>query len=149
MPPAPSRPVSEYLKNRVLAASPEELRLLLLEGALKFARQGREGLARKDFEAVFNGLSQCRDVVMELLTTIRTEVDPDLAAKVKALYTFIYTLLVEGGHEKDLKKVDTAIELLDFERETWVMLMQKVAEERTTKPTAAPQGERPALSVQG
>src|SRR5436305_6249762 len=104
--PTQAGPVSEYLRSKVLAASPEELRLMLLEGAIKYCRQGRAGLERKDYEASFNGLSACRNIVMELVTTIRSDPNPDLAEKVRALYTYMYTLLVEGGHEKDLKKLD-------------------------------------------
>ena len=45
--------------------------VLLLDGALRFARQGREGLEKKDFEAVFNGFSQCRNIITELIVTMR------------------------------------------------------------------------------
>jgi flagellar protein FliS len=147
--PSQSGPATEYLRTKVLSATPEELRLMLLEGAIKYVRQGRAGLERKDYEAVFNGLSACRNIVMELMTTIRTEPNPELAESVKALYTYMYTLLVEGGHEKDLKKLDTVIELLEFERETWVLLMQKLASERGTAKADAPPAERMPLSVQG
>jgi flagellar protein FliS len=150
--PAPPKPVNEYLRQRVMSASPEELRLMLLEGAIKYATQGREGLARKDYEASFNGLSSCRDIVLELLTTIRVDPNPELASQLKGLYTFFYTSLVEAGHEKDLAKLDKVIELLQYERETWILLMQKLAEERTAgdqpRPRLAP-GERVPLSIQG
>jgi len=146
-----------YLRTRVLSASPEELRLMLLDGAIKFLRQGREAMTRKDFEGIFNGFSQAREIVFELLTTIREDVNPELAAQAKALYAFIYRSLVEAGHEKDLAKTDRVIELLEFERETWVMLMRKLAEERGTTTSAdvapaaapAPAPARAVLSVQG
>lgn len=140
-----------YLRTRVLTASPEELRLMLLDGAIKFCRQGREALANKQWEAAHNGISQCRDIIFELLTTIRAEVDPDLAEKTKALYSFMYRTLVEGKFEKDLAKIDSVIGLLEFERETWVMLMAKLAEERGKRPMPPTDGaktERSPLSVQ-
>lgn len=129
-----------YLKTKVLTASPEELRLMLLDGAIKFARQGRDGVLRKDYEASYTGLSQARDIVMELLTTVREELDPPLGAQIKGVYTFIYTLLMEGSFEKDAVKCDKAIELLEYERETWALCMQKLAEERQAGliPAASP-----------
>ena len=39
-----------YLKTKVMTAGPAELRLMLFDGALKFAEQGRKGLADKDYE---------------------------------------------------------------------------------------------------
>lgn len=157
---------SAYLRTKVLTASPEELRLMLLEGAIKFLRQGREGLATKDFEAAFNGITRCRNIVLELLNTARPDPDRELYARVSALYTFMYTHLVDAGFEKDVNKCDKVIELLEYERETWVMAMSKLVEERALQTasenqqaaavsasepslvTAAPRGYTP-LSVQG
>ncbi len=152
-----------YLRTRVMTASPEELRLMLLDGALKFARQGREGLIAKNIESMYSGVSQCRNIVFELLTTVREDLDPELASNVKALYTFIYKTLVDASFERDLQKLDTSIELLEYERETWVLLMQKLAEERgEAKPATLPEQkptpqklpqqkpeERKPLSLQG
>ncbi|GJQ28488.1 MAG: flagellar export chaperone FliS [Phycisphaerae bacterium] len=142
--PTPAPTTHAYLRTRVLTASPEELRLMLLEGAIKFLRQGRTALAENRHEAAFTGLSQGREIVFELLNTIRDDVDPELAANAKALYAFIYRLIVDGAHEKDPAKVDKAVELIEFERETWVMLMQRLAAERGVAP-AAPA----SISVQG
>lgn len=142
----PKTNANAYLRTRVLTASPEELRLMLLEGAVKFLRQGREAMAQSKHEAAFTGLTQGRDIVFELMTTIREDVDPELAANAKALYAFIYRTIVEGGHEKDPVRIDKAIELLEFERETWVMLMQRLAEERGHAPAA---GAAASISVQG
>jgi flagellar protein FliS len=133
-----------YLRTRILTASPEELRLMLLEGAVKFARQGLESLKEKRYEPAYEGLSRCREIVFELLTTIREDIDPELAANAKALYAFIYRTLVEGSHEKDSEKLEKVIELLEFERETWVLLMKRLAEERASgTPTPA------SISVEG
>lgn len=144
-----SNEANAYLRTRVLTATPEELRLMLLDGAIKFCRQGREALEKQQWEAAHNGVSQCRDIIFELMTTIREEFDPDLASKTKALYSFMYRTLVEGKFEKDLAKIDTVISLLEFERETWIMLMAKLAQERGQRPAGAPApAERAPLSIQ-
>ncbi len=163
---APSTPFAaakakadSYLRTRVLTATPEELRLMLLDGAIKFAHQGLDGMQRKDFEAMYLGVSQCRNIVFELLTTIRTDADPELAANVRGLYTFMYTHLLEASHEKNAQKLERIIELLTYERETWALLMQKVSADKSSpapapvnggaKATPAAGAARPTLSVQG
>ncbi len=122
--------VNSYLRTRVLTASPEELRLLLLEGAVKFARQGREALAQRHFEGAFNGISQCRNIVVELMTTMRPEHDPELCERMKALYAFMFQELTEASMAKDPARVDGVIRLLEYERETWTMLMEQLGAER-------------------
>lgn len=126
-----------YLRTKVLTASPEQLRLMLIEGAIKFARQGRDGLVAKDFEAVFNGFSKCRSILVELICTMRPEVDPDLCDRVSGLYTFMMKTLLEASHERDLAKADKVIELLEYDRQTWIMLMEKLAAAGTPAPAAA------------
>ncbi|MEL7471989.1 MAG: flagellar export chaperone FliS, partial [Planctomycetota bacterium] len=89
-----------YLRTKVMTARPEELRLMLIDGAIKFATQGRDGLVNKDFEASFTGLSQARDIVLELMTSIGPDADPDLAERVKGLYSYLYSELVKGSFER-------------------------------------------------
>lgn len=144
-----SRTLNPYLRNRVLTASPEELRLLLLEGAVKFAMQARDGLAARNYEQSFSGVTQCRAIVLELLTTIRPDIDPDLADKVKSVYTFLYQELTVANLEKSVDRMDKVIQLLEYETETWRLLMQKIAGERARGPgVTQPTGpERNPISV--
>jgi flagellar secretion chaperone FliS len=154
--------VNAYLRTKVLTSTPEELRLLLLDGALKFARQGRAAMEAKDIQGTYSGFSQCRNIVMELINSVRPEIDPELAKKVTGLYTFIYSRILSASLEKNFGAADEAIKLLEYERETWVMLMDKLATERAAAmtvrtaaggrpmaPIAIPAADRVPLSIEG
>jgi flagellar protein FliS len=121
-----------YFRTKVMTASREELRLMLLEGSLKFMRGGRDALAKKDWEQVYNGFTQAKAIILELMNTLDRGANPELCDRLTGLYTYMYTRLTEGSLEKDLKKVDEVIGLMEFERDTWVMLMEKLAAERAT-----------------
>ena len=147
-------PANVYLANKVLTAAPEELRLMLIEGAIKFCRQGRDALVRKDFEGCHTGYTRCREIILELMNTMRTEVDREMCDRLSGIYTFMYTQLVESSLSKDAAKADAVISLLEYDRETWLMLMKKLADERAagaaqTLPAsdASTMAERPAFSV--
>lgn len=123
---------------------------MLLDGAIKFARQGLEGIESKNYEQSFTGVSQCRNIVLELLNTIRDGDDPDLAHRVRSVYSFLYTELIEVGMKRDADRLEKVIELLEFERETWVMLMSKLIEDRKSARSAPPDAEsRASFSAQG
>jgi flagellar protein FliS len=150
---AAANPANAYLRTKVLTATPEELRLMLLDGAIKFACQGREGLSTRNYELSFTGISQCRDIVLELITSIKPEVDPELAGRIRAVYTFMYTTLVEASMEKSVPKVEQVIKLLEYERETWALLLQKLADERAagtirTEPGTPAEPTRAVFSVE-
>lgn len=144
---------NQYLRTQVLTASPEQLRLMLLEGAVRFTRQARDGLAAKDHEAIYTGFSKARDIVVELMTAIKSDADPTLRSNVQGLYAYIFKLLVDASFEKDGAKAEEAAKLLEYECETWKLAMEKIKSERTQgaiRPAAMSMaGERPALSVQG
>ncbi|TVQ59942.1 MAG: flagellar export chaperone FliS [Phycisphaerales bacterium] len=123
-------PTNAYLRSKVFSASPEELRLMLLDGAIRFTRQGREGLANNNPEQTYNGLSSAKNILLELVSSLRPEVDPDLCSKLSALYMFMYRRLVDANLEKNTGAADEVIGLLEYERETWVLLMEKVRRER-------------------
>jgi flagellar protein FliS len=141
-----------YFRTKVLTAKPEELRLMLIEGAIRFMREARDAMGARDHEKTFEGISSARNIVLELMTSLRHEVAPDLCARMDALYNYMFRRLTEASFERDTAKLDEVISLMDYERETWLMLTEKLAKERNTRPApAAPSAplERAPLSVQG
>lgn len=129
-----------YLRTKVMSATPAELRLMLMDGAIRFAAQAKDGLEARDYERSYSGFQQARAIVLELTTSVKPTPDPTLAERVKAIYTFIYTELVEASLSKDAPRVQKVIELLEYERETWVMLMEKVEAESRANPGVRAQG---------
>jgi flagellar protein FliS len=119
-----------YLRSKVMTAPPEELRLMLLDGALRFAHQARNGLEQKNFEMTYSGFSQCRAIIVELMTSMNEAANPELTDKVKSLYAFFFSELIAASHDKDIERLDKVIGLLEYERETWALLMDKLASER-------------------
>lgn len=132
-----------YLRTKVLTASPAELRVMLVEGAIRFCRQGRDGIAAKNHEETFNGLSQAKAIIMELINALRPEVDRNLCDKLSGLYTYMYTRLIEANLEKSVDLVDEVVRLLEYERDTWRMVVEKLAAERAPVAAAATHSDPP------
>ncbi len=140
-----------YLRNAVLQASPEQLHLMLFDGAIRFAMQGREAIERKDFEATYDRLTRAQKIVLEMQNGLRPEVNRELCERMSSLYNFIHRKLVSASINADVSDIDDAVKILKIERETWLMLLDKVNAERAgqggseIEPTAEPG----SLSVQG
>jgi len=126
-----------YLRTRILTANPEELRLMLYEGAIRFCRQADEALARKAYEDSFNAMMRAQKIVLELSTSLKHDVAPELCEKLNALYTYIYKLLVDANVQHEPKPLREALQLLEFEKETWEMLMTKLSQERQGRPASS------------
>jgi flagellar protein FliS len=116
-----------YVENEVLTATPQKLRLLLIDGAIRFAhasiRQWEEGRNDEALEAVI----RCREIVTELFSVIdKTASGP--AAQVYDLYVFLFGELTEAQRNRDSEQVRGVLRVLEVERETWRQVCEQLPE---------------------
>ena len=143
--PATTTP-NAYLKTRVLAASPAELRLMLIEGAIRFTEQARSGITERHPENMFIGFSKARAIITELISGLNPEAAPELCERLTSLYTFVFTRLVDASSERSVEICDEVLQLLQYEQETWSLLVTTLANENESASnlTATPAVEQPA-----
>lgn len=114
-----------YLENQVLTATPQRLRLMLIDGALRFLRQTLLHWEANEPEAGSASLERARGIVSELMSSIRPD-GSELTRKVAGIYMFLYRELVEASLERSGQRVRGAIDVLEVERETWQQLCEQV-----------------------
>ena len=114
-----------YLQAEVQTATPQKVRLMLIEAAIKNVHRTKKAWEEERFEAGFESLSLAQDIVAELLSSLDKESNPDLAGKIASIYLFIFRSLSEGGMSHDSQKLDDALRVLDSERETWRQVCEK------------------------
>ncbi len=118
-----------YLKTKVMTASPQELRLMLYEGVLRFARQAQQALTQQHWEAFCDALLRTQNIVLELSASMRSEAAPELCEKLNALYIYIYQRLVDVNVTRDPNILDEVLSLFAFEKQSWELLMAKIDQE--------------------
>ena len=75
-------------------------------------------------------MMRAQKIVLELSTSLRPEVGaPGLCEKLEALYTYIYKRLVEANISHEVSAVDEVLGLLEYEKQTWQMLMDQLAQQ--------------------
>jgi flagellar protein FliS len=121
-----------YLRTRVLTATPEQLQLMLYDGAIRFADQARPALEKKDWEASYNALSKAQKIVTELTCSLKHDIHPEMCARLTSLYNFVYRKLIEASVEHKIESLDEALKILRYQRETWAMLMQQLSKQKAT-----------------
>lgn len=124
-----------------MTAPPEELHLMLYDGAIRFTRQAVEATRDKNWEQAFNGYHRTQKILLEMINALNYDVDAELCKRMASLYNFIYKKLVEASVERDAALGEEALGLLEYQRETWVLLINKLRQEqgRATQ-TPAPRG---------
>lgn len=142
----------EYLRNTVMTATPEQLQLMLYDGAIRFSTQAREALANSDFETSCEKLLRAQRIVLEMRNGLRPEVNLELCEQMAALYDFVYNRLIDANMQRDPTAIDEALRILEHQRETWSILIQKIRREGASPIANEPEGEEPvtaSFSVEG
>ena len=98
--------------------------MMVIDGALRFARLGKTSLSENDFETAHFALSQSRDFVNELIGGLNDKQAPEIVDQLKGLFAFIMKNLAEADFKHDEQLVDNAIQILEQHRNTWVELAQ-------------------------
>ena len=119
--------VDVYKQTAITTQNKGRLILMLYDGAIKFALQGKDALEAKDYEESYEKLSRAQAIIMEMMNGLRHEVNPELCDRMAAVYNFLFRKLVDASVHKDTSCIDDAVSILRYQRETWVMLIEKVA----------------------
>jgi flagellar protein FliS len=124
------QPAQQYLRTRVLTATPEQLQMMLYDGAVRFCEQAKVALQQKNYEQMCTGVTKAQSIVTELIATMRKDLQPELVSQLTAIYRYVYKRLIEVGMDHKIESLDEAINLLKYQRETWAMVLGQVGKEK-------------------
>ena len=128
---------AQYLESKVLTAPSYRLHLMLIEGAIRFGRQASEALRRGDQPAAATPLLRVIDIVGELLAGVRNQ-NAELNKRLTDLYWFLFRLASEAKIHSDVERLAVLLRLLEYERQTWQMLCDKLGGGQSLTASAQP-----------
>lgn len=107
-----------YKTNSVNYASKDQMLLMLVDGAVKFAKIGRQAILDKDIQKAHNSLMRVQDIFTELIVTLDTD-KAEWMKPLKDVYFFIKEKLVEANMSKKIETVDEVLPLIEEVRDLW------------------------------
>jgi flagellar protein FliS len=128
---------SSYLESKVLTAPPYRLHMMLIEGAIRFGRQADEALRHGDEAAAAEPLLRVLDIVGEMLAGVR-EIKTELTRNIADLYFFVFRRVSIAKINGDAAALGEAMRLLEFERQTWQLLCDKLGGDASAAKPAPP-----------
>lgn len=128
-----------YLRDAVLTATPEQLQLMLYDGAIRFALQARDAIERKDYETSYDKLTRAQQITSEMMNGLNYDVNRELCERVASIYNFVYRKLVDANVTRSISAIDDALSVLRIERETWRLLVEKVKAARDDEADGGPE----------
>ena len=119
----------EYLETQVMTATPHQLHLMVIDGAIRFATQAEEALQENDIETSHFALNRSREFVTELIGGLDQERSEEMVKRLKSLLMFVYQNLVNADMKRDVSLVQDALKIMKMHRETWMELGEKMRQE--------------------
>lgn len=107
----------KYQLNQVNTAKPEELTLMLYNGAIRFVKQTKSAVQDGNMDVAHQSNIRVQDIIQELMITLDMSVP--LSEQMMALYSYLKQRLVQANVKKDIAILDEVEDFLVQFRDTW------------------------------
>ena len=119
-----------YKSNSVNFASKDQLLLMLVEGATKFSKIGRQAIIDKDVEKAHINIVKTQNIFFELMSTLDVEKGGEWAESLLKVYDFITRRLMDANIKKSEEIMNEIIPLINDVRDTWNEAYKKSKESK-------------------
>ncbi|WMM24155.1 flagellar export chaperone FliS [Tissierella sp. MB52-C2] len=116
--------LNKYKQNSILTATPEELTLMLYDGAIKFMNIGKYSIENKELEKAHTSLVRAQDIIIELNYSL--DMNQEISKGLRELYEFVLSKLVDANINKDIKPIDEALDIVSEMRDTWREVVKQI-----------------------
>jgi len=112
-----------YKNQQVMTSSPEQLTLLLYNGALRFLTESILAMEQGEIQKSHNANMRVQAIVREFVRTL--DMSYELTKTWAQLYEYTEYCLIQGNIKKDVKQLHQAKNVLKDMREGWVGAMKQ------------------------
>jgi flagellar protein FliS len=113
-----------YKNQQIMTAAPEELTLMLYNGAIRFVTESIQALQNGDLPRSNTANQRVQDIVKEFMSTIN--MDYEMSKGLFSLYEYMNYRLVQANLKKDVAQLEEVKGMLIELRNTWVEAIKKV-----------------------
>jgi len=112
-----NNPYAKIKQNSIFTASPQELTLMLYNGAIKFANQAVQAIHNDNPKEAHAKIIRVEDIIQEFMGSL--DYTYTVANDMKLMYDYMNSRLVEANISKDAEIIEEIIGLLREFRDTW------------------------------
>ncbi|AFS77337.1 flagellar protein FliS [Gottschalkia acidurici 9a] len=123
-----NNPYNQYKQNSVTTASPEELTLMLYNGAIKFVNIAKIEMEAKNIERTNEAIVRSQDIIRELNGSLN--MNYPISENLRTLYTFILEKLIDANIQKDIKIIEEILPIIEEMRDTWKLVIEEVKRQK-------------------
>ena len=112
--------MNHYQNNQINTATPEQILIMLYDGAIRFCHQAIQAMDIEDKAVQGEKISRTMAIISEFASSLDHEIGGQIAADLDGLYGFMMRELMHANLKTDRKALENVADLLSGLRETWV-----------------------------
>lgn len=114
-----AKQAEQYKKNQIETASPEEILIMLYEGAIRFLLLSKKAVNEKNLEKSNANLIKAQQIIREFMNSLDMEIGGEMAVNLYRLYEYLHYRLVQANIKKDIAMIDEVLDHLRSLKATW------------------------------
>ena len=136
----------QYQRQQIETSSPEEILIMLYDGAIRFLVMAKKGLASKDIQVFHNNLIKTQNILTEFMSSLDMDLGGEAASNLFNLYEYLHYRLVQANMKKDEEMIDEVLDHLRKLKGTWeeaIRITQREKEASKKEAEGLEPGEEP------
>ena len=143
-----------YKEMSILSAKPEQLILMLYDGALRFLRQAIKSLEENELETAHNNFIRTQNILTELIASLNFEKGGEIAFNLFRIYEFMHYTLVQANVKKEPEPARQIYDQIKKLRESWASALKNqhnssATEKEGSGPATAENGKKKNIELTG
>ncbi|MEW5822678.1 MAG: flagellar export chaperone FliS [Cyanobacteriota bacterium] len=122
--------LNQYKKAQVQTASPEQILIMLYDGAIRFLNQAKVHIANKDIEQSHVNIVKAQRIITEFMSSLDMDMGGEMAVNLFNLYEYLHYRLVQANIKKDVEALDEVLGHLRSLKATWEEAIKIAAKEK-------------------
>lgn len=118
-----SQMANAYKNQQIMTSSPEQLTLLLYNGALRFLNESILAMEQGDIQKSHNANMRVQDIIREFVITL--DMNYELSNIWARLYEYTEYCLIQGNIKKEVGLLEQAKSMLQELRDAWAEAMKQ------------------------
>ncbi len=139
--------MNQYKNSQILNASPEQILIMLYDGAIRFTRQAVLGIEEDRPSLKLEGVSRAMAIIAEFSNTLDREAGGEIADNLDGLYYFMMNELAEARTQNSVTKLRAVEHILLDLREGFVGAIEVNRSATQPPPVAGDASEAKRVAV--
>ncbi|MGK5093958.1 flagellar export chaperone FliS [Deltaproteobacteria bacterium TL4] len=136
-----------YYQTNVQTSDQLKLIIMMYDGLLRFMKKAIVKINGGEIEAAHHYITRSKNILQELISTLRIEKGGEIAQNLRELYLYSYKKLIEANLKKDPMLIQEVVQIISNLKEGWEQVRERQAQQLKQSAKLVTQPKK--VSIQG